>query len=226
MHDDDFESFVSMLDTISGMISRNRYQPSAEHASVFFAALKHYPLPTVSAAFTAHLRDPERGKFAPTPADIVAKIEASLTNSRPGAEEAWAMIPEDESETIVWTAEMAEAHAACSRLIAEGDRVAARMAFKEVYTRAVTRAVAAGQPVSWSASLGWDMEKRARTLAAAVEAGKLPALAARDECPVLPLTKEERLSLPAPSLTKKQSYREQMKAFRDSLTQEKTDPKA
>ena len=226
MDDADFESFTSMLDSASGLISRGRYTPSAEHAALFFAALRAYPLQAVSQAFTAHIRDPERGKFAPTPADVVAKIEAAMFNSRPGVEEAWAMIPSGEDDTIVWTAEMAEAHAACAPLLAEGDRIAARMTFKEVYAKAVTRAVAAGEPVSWAPSLGWDLEQRKRVLTAAVEAGKLPALAARDECPALPLTKAEKLALPAPNPTRRENFREKVTALAQTLREDRPDPKA
>lgn len=227
MLEEDFDSFTSMLDSVSGMISKGKYTPSADHAAVFFASLQAYPLSLVSQAFTAHVRDPERGKFAPTPADVVAKIEAAMLNSRPGVEEAWAMIPAGEDDTIVWTTEMAEAHAACAPLLAEGDRIAARMTFKEVYSKAVTRAVSAGKPVTWQASLGWDMEKRKRVLSAAVEAGKLPALAAREECPSLPLTSDERLALPAPNPARRQSFREKVTQLVKAMGQEEpADPKA
>jgi hypothetical protein len=227
MVDDDFESFTSMLDSVSGLISRGKYIPSADHAAIFFATLRAYPLAVVSQAFTDHVRDPERGKFAPTPADVIAKIEAAMINSRPGPEEAWAMIPAGEDDTIVWTAEMAEAHAACAPLLAQGDHIAARMTFKEVYAKAVTRAVSAGVPVQWQTSLGWDLEKRKRALTAAVEAGRLPPPVARDECPALPLTTPERLSLPAPVPGRRESFRQTLNALIDAKRDhEPSDPKA
>lgn len=228
MLDADFDSFQSMLDTACSAISRGKYTPDAEATALCFEALRAYDLRTVSAAFAAHIKDPVRGKFPPVPADLIAQIEAAMTNSRPGVEEAWALIPASESDTIVWTAEMAEAHAACAPLLAEGDRIAARMTFKEVYTKAVQRAVSAGVPVQWSASLGWDLEKRKRVLLAAVEAGKLPALAARDECPALPLTTTEKLALPAPNPVRREDYRAKVTALVDAKRNPDSaaDPKA
>ena len=228
MHNDDFDSFTGMLDTVSGMISRGRYTPSADHAAVFFEALRPFTLPQVSAAFTAHVRDPERGKFAPTPADVIAQIVAvSPSDGRPGVEEAWAMLPAGEGDTVVWTAEMAEAHAACAPLLAEGDRIAARMTFKEVYAKAVTRNVSAAQPVKWQASLGWDMEKRKRVLMAAVKEGKLAAIEARKECPALPLTRADKLALPAPDPARRESLREKVTGLAHAKSKEDpADPKA
>ena len=226
MLDSDLESFQSMLDSVCGLISRGRYTPSAEAAALFFNAMKAYDLGTVSAAFSAHVKDTERGKYAPTPSDLIAQIQAAMTDVRPGAEQAWAMIPAGEEDTIVWTAEMAEAHAACAPLLADGDKIAARMTFKEVYTKAVMRAVAAGEPVQWSASLGWDMEKRKRALMAAVKEGKLPALAAREECPALPLTRADK-ALPAPDALRRENYQQSVTALAKNLTKaEPADPKA
>ena len=228
MLESDLESFEAMLDSVSGLISRGRYTPSAEATALFFNAMRGYDLAIVSTAFTAHVRDPVRGTFAPTPADLIAQIEAAMTNSRPGAEQAWAMTPAGEDDTVVWTAEMAEAHAACAPLLAEGDRVAARMTFKEVYSKLVTKAVAEGKPVEWVASLGWDLEKRKRVLLAAVEAGRLPALIAREECPALPLTKAEKLMLPAPNPVRREDYRAKVTALVDAKRNPESaaDPKA
>lgn len=138
------------------------------------------------------------------------------------------MTPAGEDDTVVWTAEMAEAHAACAPLLAEGDRVAARMTFKEVYSKLVTKAVAEGKPVEWVASLGWDLEKRKRVLLAAVEAGRLPALIAREECPALPLTKAEKLMLPAPNPVRREDYRAKVTALVDAKRNPESaaDPKA
>jgi len=227
MLDSDLEDFQSMLDAVSGMLSHGKYEPSAEASALFFNALQPYTLAQVSAAFSAHVKDPERGKFAPKPADIIEKVCQAAHNERPGVEQAWAMTPVGEEDSVVWTTEMAEAFAACGPLMAEGNRVAARMTFKEVYTKLVTKAVAEGKPVEWVTSLGWDMEKRKRVLAAAVEAGKLPAIAAREECPALPLTKAEKLALPAPNPVKREGYRQTVSGLVEEMRNaERMDPKA
>lgn len=189
-------------------------------ARVFCDDLAAYPEDAVLGALTRCRREV---KGILTTQDVISRLD----DGRPGVEEAWAMIPAGEDDTIVWTAEMAEAHAACAPLLADGDRIAARMTFKEVYAKAVSRSVAAGTPVSWHPSLGWDLEKRKRALNAAVESGKLPALAARDECPALPLTTAERLALPPPDPVRRQSYRESLaELVRAKSKDEPADPKA
>lgn len=189
-------------------------------ASVFCDDLAAYPEDVVLSALTRCRRE-VRGQL--TTQDVISRMD----DGRPGVEEAWAMIPAGEDDTIVWTAEMAEAHAACAPLLAEGDRIAARMTFKEVYAKAVTRAVSAGVPVQWSASIGWDLEKRKRALTAAVEAGRLPAPVAREECPALPLTTPERLALPAPVAGRRESFRQKLTALVDAKRDaDPADPKA
>jgi hypothetical protein len=188
-------------------------------ARVFCGDLAAYPEDAVLSALTRCRRE-VKGML--TTQDVISRLD----DGRPGVEEAWALIPAGEDDTIVWTAEMAEAHAACAPLLADGDRIAARMAFKEVYAKAVTRAFAAGEPVSWSASLGWDLEKRKRVLTAAVEAGKLPALVVREECPALPLTTAEKLALPAPNPTHRENFREKLTSLAQTLRDDKPDPKA
>lgn len=189
-------------------------------ARVFCDDLAAYPEEAVLSALSRCRRE-VKGQL--TTQDVISRLD----DGRPGVEEAWAMIPSGEDDTIVWTAEMAEAHAACAPLLAEGDRIAARMTFKEVYAKAVTRAVSAGDPVQWSASLGWDLEKRKRALTAAVEAGKLPALVAREECPALPLTKTDKLALPAPEPVRRDAFRQKLCALASAKTEEEpADPKA
>lgn len=225
MVDDDFDTFTAMLDSVSGLISRGRYTPNAEGAAIFFNALRAYDLATVSAAFSAHVKDPARGKFAPTPADIIAQIDAHSSDGRPGVEEAWAMIPVDEAATIVWTAEMAEAYGACAPLLARGDGVAARMAFKEVYERSVALARHSGRGVEWSASLGHDLEQRKRALQAAVQAGRISERIAHEAMPALPAPREEVAKLPTPNSSAKAKAQQKLKElaarFRGETTENK-----
>lgn len=101
--------------------------------------------------------------------DVVSRID----DGRPGVEEAWAMLPLDEAQSVVWSAEMAEAFGVARGLIDDGDRVAARMAFKETYTRLVGESRDAGKAVSWSPSLGHDKRGQEAVLAEAVAKGRL-----------------------------------------------------
>ena len=158
-------------------------------AGVFADDLSSYPEGAVMRALS-RCRKEVRGAL--TTADVISRID----DGRPGVEEAWASIPHDELQSIVWTTEVAEAYGHCAALIASGDKVGARMAFKEVYTKLVTLARESGAPVQWVASLGGDLESRKRVLLAAVEEGKLTHELAYEACPQLPPPK--RAELPPP----------------------------
>lgn len=152
--------------------------PSAGITATWFRTLAGYDLPTLSAAFSAHMRDPQNGKFEPKPAHIIEQIERAAKNDgRPGAEEAWAisLSARDEQDTVVWTSECCQAWAACQPVLQMGDEVGARMAFKEAYTRLVAEARAMCAPVVWEVSEGFDKDRRRIALATAVEAGRIPA---------------------------------------------------
>ncbi len=101
--------------------------------------------------------------------DVVSRID----DGRPGAEEAWALMPLDEAQSVVWSDEMSEAFGICGPLLDRGDKVAVRMAFKEAYGRLVAKARDAGKPVRWTPSLGHDARGREAAVQAAVQAGRL-----------------------------------------------------
>jgi hypothetical protein len=115
-------------------------------------------------------------KYRMTLAAIIEQIEKLQPDGRLGAEEAWAMIPHDEYASAVITEEMAQAWGIAKPLLDEGDKVAARMAFKEAYLRIVTANKIDGVAPKWFASLGHDKEGRAPVLAEAVRIGRLGAL--------------------------------------------------
>lgn len=125
----------------------------------------------------------------------IAAILERLDDGRPGPEEAWSMIPQQESQTTVWTAEMAQAFGVALRLIDDGDHVAARMAFKETYIRMVQQARDQRKPVHWMVSLGHDPGGRSGPIAAALEAGRLTLEYARSFCPALQAPNTEVLAL-------------------------------
>ncbi len=111
-----------------------------------------------------------------TLAAIIERIQEN--DGRPGADEAWsiACTADDEGETVLWTAETEAAFAQAARpLLEHGDKIAARMAFKEFYAKAVREAREQRQPVAWKVSLGWDQERRRAVLSRALELGRLPA---------------------------------------------------
>ncbi|AOY90538.1 hypothetical protein BKK79_00870 [Cupriavidus sp. USMAA2-4] len=183
MFERDFDEFAANLDAVYGL--HGKTLPAMSKA-VFFRVLAAYPLGVVSAAMDGHVRDPQRGQYPPKPADLIAQIEAAQANDgRPGPDEAWALALRgmDEAETVVTTPEVMEALSAAGPVLEAGDKVGARMAFKDAYTRIVADARAAGRKVSWIASVGWDPEKRAEPLQQAVSVGLLSAPAVAGHLP-------------------------------------------
>lgn len=177
----DFSGFVQLLDDAFSLNPNWKPLPPNGKA-LFFRALEQYPFDVVSRAMTAHIRDPQRGKFQPAPADLIAQIEAAQGGAgRPGVDEAWALVQEavDERATVVWTPEMAEAFSVCRPVLIGGDKVGARMAFKDAYTRLVADASRQQKPVKWEVSLGSDASRRVAAIEKAQSAGLLPAAQAQ-----------------------------------------------
>lgn len=177
MRDQDFDAFAALLDDVRSLLPSGQPALSATAKAMFFRALSAYGLSDVRAALDAHVRDPQRGRFAPTPADVIAQLQgAAEDDGRTGAEEAWATALQgcDEAASIVWTAETAEAWGIARHVLAIGDEVGARMAFRETYERLVGEARAARRSVEWAVSLGFDPQRREQAIDAAVAAGRLP----------------------------------------------------
>ena len=178
MRKDDIPEFSGMLDSVCSLLSRGTYTPTAPNTALWFRALSGHDLDEVRAGFDAHVKDSQRGRFVPTPADILAQIEGiAADDGRPGTEEAWAIVLRgaDESQTIVWTEEAAQAWAMVAPILNGGDQVGARMAFKETYSRMVDEARRAQRRPMWSASLGHDPAGHQAALEQAALLGRLPA---------------------------------------------------
>lgn len=99
-------------------------------------------------------------------------------DGRPGPEEAWAMLPRSELETVVWTDEMSQAWGTVEKLMT--DEISARMAFKEAYQKLTRAARAERRSVKWRVTLGSDPRGRDEPVKQAVMLGRLsPEVAVR-----------------------------------------------
>jgi len=116
----------------------------------------------------------------PTVADILGRIRAF--DGRPGIEEAWAICPKSETDSVVWTDEISQAYAVACRM---DDQIAARMAFKERYESLVRDARDRGLPVKWWATLGHDRNGREAALKEAVGRGRISIEYAQKKMPEL-----------------------------------------
>lgn len=158
-------SAVIQAIAVTAELCGRTFSPAA--AAVFANDLDGFPDEAVLAALT---RCRKEVKGILTVQDVISRID----DGRPGAEQAWAMLPHDEETSTVWTEEMAHAWGVARQLLQDGDRVGARMAFKEAYTKAVADARDAKLPPKWTASFGRDAAGRQAALAEAVRLKRLP----------------------------------------------------
>lgn len=171
MRDSEKAKFLKMMQVTLAIYEKTA---SVETVGLWWNLLVGYEFADVEIAFIQYLKSAE-GRFSPKPASIIAIINAMRPDGRPGADEAWAMIPRDEYVSVVMTEEMAKAYGIAKPLLDEGDQVAARMAFKDAYSRIVEQNKMAGIAPSWFPSLGHDPAMREAVLTDAVRVGRLSA---------------------------------------------------
>jgi hypothetical protein len=106
-------------------------------------------------------------------AAIIEEVEKLKPDGRLGADEAWAVYPQNEADSAVLTDEISEAMHIALPLLNMGDKIGARMAFKEAYVRIVTANKAANIQPKWFPSLGSDKDSRDQVIAEAVRQGRL-----------------------------------------------------
>lgn len=165
MLDSDKREFSNILDAALPVY---RMEASKDTKRLWWEVLKRYDMADVSAAFSEHVFRNPRGI---TPADISNIVQAANPDGRPGADEAWAMLPyQDEAASAVMTEEMAEAFGIAREV---DDKNGARMAFRDAYNRIVERNKRAGIKPKWFASLGHDKQGREVVLNEAVRLGRL-----------------------------------------------------
>jgi hypothetical protein len=169
MRDSDKAKFLKMMQATLAVYDKTA---TTETVGLWWKLLACYEIEDVEQAFARYLKSAE-GRFSPKPASIIAIIDAMRPDGRPGADEAWAMIPMDEYTSAVMTQEMAEALHIAQPLLDAGDKIAARMSFREAYNRIVDANKRNGIKPAWFPSLGQDKESRDTVLAEAVRLGRL-----------------------------------------------------
>jgi hypothetical protein len=164
----DFNNFQEMWASAHETMAAGK-SLSQKSMSGIFDDLEDYPLHIVMGALKVHRKT---AKFAPTVFDIIEIIKDRTGAKHVGVEEAWTIAVEsfDEYSTVVWTKEIAEARGIASNLYQQ-DKVAARMAFKDAYSRIIKTA---NEP-KWFPTVGFDPQRRADAIATAVLLKRLPA---------------------------------------------------
>lgn len=145
---------------------------SATAAELMAQDLADYGMDDLANALQACRRE-LTGKL--TLAAILQRIQAA--DGRPDPNEAWsiALAASDEAESVVLTEEIRQAMSASAPVMAQRDKVGARMSFLSAYQRLVDTARRKCRPVVWSLSMGHDPQRRVAALEEAGRLGRLPA---------------------------------------------------
>jgi hypothetical protein len=183
--DTDKLAFSALLDQLGTAYGKD---VTLEQKRLYWADLLPFALDAVAAACLAHRR---QGKFFPTPADLLARIPGA-THLAPEAAWAVARLALDETNTVFWTPEIAQALEAARDLWSDGNKYAAEKAFLKAYD--TLRGASTALP-QWQISVGHDADKRRHALEQAVARGQLRAEAAQRYLP----TPDPALAGPPPA---------------------------
>ena len=165
MHPSDMEILISTLGATAEVMG-TQLQPTA--LMLMAEELSEFQLSDVLAAIKRCRRELS-GRL--TLNAIIERVQAA--DGMPGAEEAWALMSRPENDTVIITEQMGEAMQVARPVLNDGDRVAARMAFKDSYLRIVNDARDKKIKPKWFVSLGHDKAGRAQPIAEGVRTGKL-----------------------------------------------------
>lgn len=191
MQSHDLEPFAIMLRRTFLACSAGSKEPDVDTVNLYFDLFAGTGLETMAKALAFHTRHPERGRFPPRPADLTYALQQF--DGHPSPDEAWAIAVKaaDESTTVVWTEQIAQAWGTASILFERTPGQAAS-AFKERYAGLLDAERAAGRPAQWLTSLGDNKGQAQAALQVAHSEGKLKQLGP-----------EERLLLEGKPLTMK-----------------------
>jgi predicted MPP superfamily phosphohydrolase len=152
MKESEDKQFFNFLDGC-GIVYGREIKP--ELAKIFFNLLKEYDFKAIEKSFNAHIRE---SKFFPTPADIIQNIPKSKMYNHIGADEAWqvALNSMDERTSVIVNEEILKAREIAMDIYYSGDKVGARMAFRDAYNRIIRE----NDKPKWFVSLGHDPKGR------------------------------------------------------------------
>lgn len=161
---------VAILKALAVTAELTGTELSANAMRVMESDLSAYPEAAVLCALDRCRRE-LTGRM--TLAAIIERLNAY--DGRPSADEAWASALDavDEAATVVWTEEAQRAFAIARPVLDAGDKVGARMAFRDAYDRIVRESRESGVALAWSVSLGWDKGRRVTALQHAESVGRL-----------------------------------------------------
>lgn len=211
MHPSELVEFGEALAAAHVMVRQPAPLPAIMQA--WFAKLQRWSLADVKRALDKHT---DTSRFAPVPADIIALLP-SLEVKRLAADEAWplALASNDEAATVWLTDEILSAFDAARDLVADGDEIAGRMAFKAAYTRITEANRASGTAPNVIRSPGADRTTDAAADQRAIALGFITAAQVERQYPALsgPVAQNAGL-LAAPAKTDSDEAKKAKEQFR------------
>ena len=158
------------LAVIGGLLELYGQQASTTKVNIYWSTLGQYPIDSLRRAANTWVR---KSEFMPKPADLINLMGGPNNHLSP--DEAWAIaiLASDETNTLVWTNEIAKAWAQAEIVYRNGDKIGARRTFIEAYERLVNESMMNGKSVEVFVSPGSDKLKRTDAINHAVFTGLL-----------------------------------------------------
>ena len=178
-----------------------RKTPGNDAIKIWWAVFEPHEFNDVRKAFSTALA--QSAGFI-TPAEIAKHLPANALWI--GADEAWATFPKDEADTQAVTNAALEAWGVCSGIYIDGDKIAARVAFKDAYTRVVERERANNNPPLYSITLGHDKERREIAITEAFRKGLINDSQALKHLPRLAVDHNAKLLVDVDASTMPESH--------------------
>lgn len=144
----------------------------------FASELDGVSLDDLQASIKFYRRQPGRRNM-PSPADYIAAIP----DGHPSVNEAWALIPKNDDDSVIWSEEMRMAYADAAPMVKEGSISNAFFTFKESYEKLVAESKQNRTKPKWSMSPGLDKSGRETAIIKAVEKKRISLELA---CKILP----------------------------------------
>lgn len=158
------------LAVIGGLLELYGQQASTTKVNIYWSTVGQYPIESLRKAANAWVR---KSEFMPKPADLIKLMGGASNHLSP--DEAWsiAILASDETNTVVWTNEIAKAWSQAEIVYCNGDKIGARRTFIEVYERLVNESMMYCRPIEFFVSLGNDKSRRVDAINHAVFTGLL-----------------------------------------------------
>ncbi|TSJ92132.1 hypothetical protein FPQ14_02455 [Gilliamella apicola] len=158
------------LTVIGGLLELYGQQASTTKVNIYWSTLGQYPIESLRRAANAWVR---KSEFMPKPADLIKLTGGAGNHLSP--DEAWsiAILASDETNTVVWTNEIAKAWSQAEIVYCNGDKIGARRTFIEAYERLVNESMMYCRPIEFFVSLGNDKSRRVDAINHAIFTGLL-----------------------------------------------------